>query len=366
MKKVLSFLFVVFIVSAFGGTLYYLYAKSEEPPLVYETKSPEIATIVKKTVATGSVVPRKEVEIKPNVSGILEEIAIEPGDEVKKGDLIARIRIVPDMVTLNNAQSRVNLARIRLDNARRDLKRGQGLSAEGTISESDLQQYEVEHQRSEEELESAGSNLELIKDGSSRKSGATSNTLVKATIDGMILEVPLEVGASVIESNTFNDGTTLATIADMTDMIFEGQVDESEVGKIRPGMDLLLTIGAIESQQFEASLEHIAPKGVEKEGAIQFQIRAALTLQEGTFVRANYSANADIVLGKAENVLSLNESLLLFEEGQAYVEVETAPQRYERRDVQTGLSDGIMVEITSGLAESDAVKDAASGKPMQG
>ena len=366
MKKALSFLAVLLIVSAFGGTLYYLYAKSEEPPLVYETKSPEIATIVKKTVATGSVVPRKEVEIKPNVSGILEEIVVEPGDEVKKGDLIARIRIVPDMVSLNNAESRVNLARIRLENAKKDLKRSRGLATEGTISEADLQEFEEEHERAQEELEAAVSNLELIKEGSSRKSGAASNTLVKATIDGMVLEVPLEVGASVIESNTFNDGTTIATIADMKDMIFEGQVDESEVGKIRPGMDLVLTIGAIDSQRFEASLEHIAPKGIEDEGAIQFEIRAALTLQEGTFVRANYSANADIVLGKAEDVLALNESLLQFEEGKPYVEVAVGPQSFERRQVETGLSDGIMIEITSGLAEGDAVKDPNSGKPQQG
>ena len=362
MKKVLLILFVLGLLSTFAGTFYYLYAKSEEPPVVFETTTPQTATIIQKTVATGSVVPRQEVEIKPQISGIVDKLYVEPGDAVKQGDLIAKIIVIPNMVSLNNAENRVNLARIRFEDATLDLDRNRKLVDEGTISRSEFQKVEIAHQNAREELAGAIDNLEIVRKGSTAKSEASSNTLVRATISGMVLEVPLEAGASVIEANTFNDGTTIATVADMDDMIFEGKVDESEVGKIRPGMELLLTIGAIEGATFEATLEHIAPKGVEEDGAIQFEIRAALAKRDGILIRANYSANADIVLARADDVLAVDESLLQFEDGKPYVEVATAPQTFERRDVEVGLSDGIMIEIASGLSAEDEIKNPNSGK----
>lgn len=356
MKKVIVTLFGIIVISAFAGTLYYLYSKSEEAPTVYETETPSISTIIRKTVATGSVVPRKEVEIKPQVSGIVHELYVEPGQNVRSGDLIARIRIIPDMVTLNNAENRVNMARINRENADRELTRNRRALADGAISEADFRAYELDFESAKQELRAAIDNLELIRKGSIERSGETSNTLVRATIDGMVLEVPLEEGDSVIEANTFNEGTTLATVADMDELIFEGKVDESEVGKIRPGMKLLLTIGAIEDQQFDATLEHIAPKGIEESGAIQFEIRAALELKDDVFVRANYSANADIVLDRRDEVLAISESLLQFEDDEPFVEVETADQQFERREIETGLSDGITIEVVSGLTEADRIK----------
>ncbi len=356
MKKVFSLLLIVFLLALFGGTVYFLWAKSHRPDVVYQTESPRIATIIKKAVATGSVVPRQEVEIKPRVSGIVEQIAVEEGQIVKTGDLIARIRLVPDMVSLNNARNRLARAEITMESARKDYERNQALQAGELLSQASFQQFELAYESAQAELDAARDNLDLIEKGVSRGGGSTSNTLVRSTIPGMVLEVPVEVGHSVIETNTFNAGTTIATVADMDDMIFEGRVDESEVGKLEPGMTLLLTIGAIEDRRLEATLEHIAPKGVEEEGAIQFQIRAALRQQSGVFVRANYSANADIVLDRRDDVLAINESLLQFEGDKPFVEVEVAPQQFERRDVEVGLSDGIQIEVVSGLGESDKIK----------
>ena len=316
-----------------------------------------ISTIIRKTVATGSVVPRKEVEIKPQVSGIVEKLYVEPGQIVRSGDLIARIRIIPDMVTLNNAENRVNMARLNRENADRELNRNRRALADGAISDALFRAYELDFESAKQELQSAVDNLELIRKGSIERSGETSNTLVRATIGGMVLEVPLEEGDSVIEANTFNEGTTIATVADMEQLIFEGKVDESEVGKIEPGMELLLTIGAIAEEKFHATLEHVAPKGIEADGAIQFEIRAALELKEDVLVRANYSANADIVLDRRDEVLAINESLLQFEDGKPFVEVQTSEQTFERRQIETGLSDGISIEVLSGLTEDDRIKN---------
>jgi HlyD family secretion protein len=261
------------------------------------------------------------------------------------------------MVILSEAENRVNQARLKLENARIDQERNERLLAEGVVSRSENQQVTLAWEQAREEMAASLDHLELIKKGTTQKAGAGTNTLVRATIDGTILEVPLEEGDFVIESNTFNDGTTIATVADMDELIFEGMVDESEVGKIEPGMKLSLTIGALPDRTFEAVLEHIAPKGVEENGAIQFQIRAALRLQGDALVRANYSANADIVLDRRDDVLSIDEGLLQFDDGSAFVEVETAPQVFEKRSIETGLSDGMYIEVVSGVSESDHIKN---------
>jgi len=359
MKKLLGILLALGVVGAFGYTLFYLANKAEAAPVEYLTESPSRQTIIKKAVATGSVVPRKEVAIKPQVSGIIDELYVEPGDAVKRGDLVAKIRIIPNMVTLSNAENRASQARISLEGAERERERNRRLFKEGAVSDAVAQTFEVTFANAEQELSAALENLELIQKGSTKKNGATTNTLVRATMAGMVLEVPLEEGNSVIESNTFNDGTTIATIANMDELIFKGKVDESEVGKIKAGMDLLLTIGAVEDESFAAILEHIAPKGVEENGAIQFEIRAALQLKEGVFVRANFSANADIVLDRRDDVLAINESLLQFEEDSTFVEVQTAPQVFEKRYLEVGLSDGIVIEVVSGLSEEDQIKNAS-------
>jgi HlyD family secretion protein len=361
MRKLLAGLVTIGLVAGFGWSVRYLYGKSQKPPARFETEAPFVATIVKKTVATGSVVPRQEVAIKPQVSGIIESILVEPGDAVKRGDPVARIRIIPNMLSLASAGSRVNRARLGLENARQDLERHQELARQGVVPDSTLQQYKLASETAKEELAAALDNLELIRKGTTARTREATNTIVRSTLDGTVLEVPVEPGGSVIESNTFNDGTTIATIADMTEILFKGKVDESEVGKLAPGMELELTIGAIEGKKFMAILEHIAPKGAIQEGAIQFEIRAALKLIEGTFVRANLSANADIVLARKENVLAIHESLLQFDKGTPFVEVETTPQTFEKRTIETGLSDGIAIEVVKGLGKDDKVKDASKG-----
>ena len=356
MKKILRITLITIIVGVFGATIYYLYQKSKPKPVVYETKTAFMTDIVKKTVATGSVVPRKEIEIKPQVSGIIEEIYIEPGDIVKNGDLIAKVRIIPNMINLNNAEARLDQAKIDYEDAQRVYERQKKIFDEGVIPAAEFQEYEISLNRAKSELNAAENNLQLIKEGVTKDSESSSNTLIRSTIEGMVLDVPVEQGNSVIESNTFNDGTTIAVVADMGEMIFEGKVDETEVGKIRTGMNLLLTIGAIEETQFNAYLEYISPKGIEENGAIQFEIKAAVELKEDFFVRAGYSANADIVLAKKDGVLAVEESLLVFENDSVFVEVETEPQIYEKRIIEVGLSDGINIEVLSGITEEDKIK----------
>jgi len=366
MKRIWSVLFVIFVLVLFGGTVYFLWAKSRQPETVFKTESAKVADIVKKAVATGSVVPRQEVAIKPRVSGIIDDIYVEAGQTVKAGDQIAKIRLVPDMVNLANAQSRLAKAKIAVESSQADYERNIPLQKDGTISKAAFQPFETAYRNAQAEMEAARDNLALIEKGISRSTGGTTNTLVRSTIPGTVLEVPVEIGNSVIETNTFNDGTTIASVANMDDMIFKGVVDESEVGKLKTGMVLLLTIGAVEGQPLEAVLEHIAPKGVEKDGAIQFEIRAALKPRQDVTIRANYSANADIVLDRRQQVLAVNESLLQFEDGKPFVEIETAPQKFERRDVTLGLSDGIQIEVLSGLTAEDKIKVHAAVAPTGG
>ncbi len=359
MKTFFKIFLGVVVVAIFGYTIYFLYEKSQDQPIVFETASPTTIDIIKKTTATGSVVPRKEIEIKPVVSGIIEELYVEEGDMIKKGDLIAKIRIIPNMINLNNAKSRVDVAKINLEDARRNFDRQLGLFEKGVIAKADFESYELGYKNAREELETAEETLELIKEGQLKKSGAETNTLVRSTIDGMVLAIPVEIGNQVIEANNFNAGSTIANVADMGEMVFEGNIDESEVGKISEGMPLLLTIGALEDVVFDAKLEHISPKGVEINGAVQFEIKADVKLKKNQFIRAGYSANADIVLKRVDSVLAISESLLHFEDDTTFVEVETGPQEFEKRIIETGLSDGINIEVKSGLSKEDKIKKDA-------
>jgi len=356
MKTFFKILIGLILVGIIGYTMYFLYEKSQVKPIVYETSSPFVTNIIKKTTATGSVVPRKEIEIKPVVSGIIDDLYVEEGEMVKKGDLIAKIRIIPNMINLNNAKSRIDVANINLKDAKRNYDRQLSLLEKGVIAKADFETYETAYNNAQEELETAQETLELIEEGQTKNAGGQTNTLVKSTIDGMILNMPVEVGYQVIEANNFNAGTTIATIADMSEMVFEGNIDETEVGKIKEGMPLILVIGAIEDVEFAAVLEHISPKGTEVNGAVQFEIKADVTLLNDQFIRAGYSANANIVLDKADSVLAISESLLIFENDTVYVEIETSPQVFEKRYIVTGLSDGINIEVIEGLSKDDKIK----------
>jgi HlyD family secretion protein len=358
MKSFVRILVVLIILGGFGYTLWHLYDKSQEPPVVFETDQAFRTDIIKKTVATGTIAPKKEVAIKARVSGIIEKVYVKEGEMVKSGDAIAKVKIVPDMVSLNNAKNRVQMAQLAVQDAQLNYDRQKKLVDQGVIAEAEFQPVRTQLMNVKQELLAAESNLQLIEEGALKDQGSSSNTIIRSTASGMVLEVPLKEGNSVIESNTFNEGTTIATIADMGQMIFEGKVDESEVGKIKEGMNLLITIGALEGHTFNARLDHISPKGVEENGAIQFKIKAEVQLQEGIFIRSGYSANADIVLERRDSVLAIQEALLIFGKhpDSTFVEIETAPQTFEKRTVKLGLSDGINIEVISGVDTTDHIK----------
>lgn len=355
MKKISIVIVLLLFVAAFLGTVGFLYNKSQEPPVIFETDQPFFTSIVRKTVATGSIVPRREVALKSQVPGVVEKLYFEEGDAVSLNELVAKIRLIPDMVRLNDAEAALEAARINYEDGERELRRREELIADELISEFEFNQYKLEFRRVTQQLEAAENNVELIREGSAKRSGNVSN-LVESTVEGMILDIPVKEGTFIIESNMFNEGTTIATVADMGEMVFEGRVDESEVGRIAVGMDLILSVGAIESEQFDAELEFISPKGEDDQGAVKFDIRAAITLKESSFLRAGYSATADIVLEKRDQVMAIREGNLIFEDGRTFVDLMVGEQQFERREVQTGLSDGINIEILDGLSEGDKIK----------
>lgn len=367
MKKSVTIIILVVIAVTFVGALYYLYQKNQEDPVVYKTETPTEETIVKKTVATGKIVPKEEVLIKPNISGIIDEIFIEAGDRVEEGDLIAKIRVIPNVSSLQSAKDAVATARINLDNEKKNFDRQKELYNKGVISANDFDNAEASYKRAEQNYRSAEQNYEIVRTGTTSGIGSAANTLIRSTVSGMVLDVPVKTGNQVIESNNFNDGTTLATLADVNKMIFEGKVDESEVGKIKEGLPLEITVGAIENKTFDAVLDYIAPKGVEENGAIQFEIKGSLDKADTTFIRAGLSANASIILDKAEDVLAIKEALVQFDDKtkQPYVEVMTGDQQFERKNIELGVSDGINVEVKSGVDKDDKIKVWNQLKPAQ-
>ena len=355
MKKFIWYAVLGLIAVIFIGTAVFLYNKSQEKPVTYTSDEVFKTTIVKKTVAVGKVIPRREVEIKSQVSGVVEKLYVMAGQNVNKGDIIAKITLAPNMVMLNQAESQLESAKINFENATVEFERQKKLFADKLISASEYNKFLLNYELQKEAVASAENNLLLMKSGATKKSDKVSN-MIPATVTGMILDLPFKEGAFIVETSSFGSGTTVATLADMTDMIFEGMVDESEVGKIREGMELELDVGALEGEPFTAILEYISPKGVTDQGTIKFQIRAAVKLSDKLFLRSNYSANADIVLEKKENVVAINEGNLIIEEKAQFVEIETGPQKFEKREVKTGISDGINIEILEGLKVGDKIK----------
>ncbi len=369
MKRILSYLLLALLVLIVGGAFYYLYQKSQSKPVVFETELPEVADIIKKTVATGSIVPRREVEVKPKVTGVLTELYVEPGKIVKEGDALGKISIIPDAMQTNQAESGVRTAQIAYDNAKRELERNEKLFKQGVVADAELQKYRTEFALRKQELSTAGSSLQLVKEGATRGQGKSSTLIVSATSSGMVIDVPVKVGFSVIQANNFNPGTTVAVIADMEDMIFEGRVDEAEVAKIKEGMKLSIKVGAIEKEMLDGSLEYISPKGKTIDGAIQFEIKAKVVRKPNMQIRANYSANADIVLDEKKQVLAIREALVQYKDEKPFVEVETSPQTFVKKDVTLGLSDGIKVEVLGGVAKGEKIKipeNAGPPGPMGG
>lgn len=355
-RLIFLLVFVVAVIAAAAYTLQFLYAKEQAPQATYPLESPMMGDVVKKTVSSGSVGPRKEILIKPQISGIVSSVLVEAGDTVEKGDLLLVVRVVPDMGQLSSAQSRLERARINQEDAQRVFKRQSALKEKGVISAQDYEQAETQLAQAKEEYSAADDNLQIVRDGVAARSGEASNTEVRSTVAGMVLDVPVEVGNTVVQANTFNDGTTVAAVANMQDLIFKGNIDESEVETLHEGILLILTLGAMPGRKFNAALEFISPKGVQDNGAIQFEIRAAIKLDSSDFIRAGFSANADVVLEERRDVLTLGESLVQYDGQTPYVEIQTKGQQFERRDVTLGLSDGLTVEVLSGLALTDSIK----------
>jgi HlyD family secretion protein len=355
MKKIFKWVLLGLIAVLFVGTLVFLYRKSQAAPVTFQVEAPAKMTIVKKTVATGKVIPRREIEVKSQVSGVVDKLYVTAGQTVKKGAVIARISLRPNMLNVNQAEAQLLSARTSLQKQAADLERYKKLREQRLISDLDFNQYSTDYKLQQEAVQAAEDTLLLLRTGQTRNASNVSN-MIPATMDGTVLDVPYKEGAFILETSTFQAGTTIATLADMNDMIFEGLVDESEVGKLRSGMELVLNIGALEGKPFKATLEYISPKGVTDQGAIKFTIRAAVTLDKELFLRSNYSANADIVLDKREDVLGINEKNLIIEDKKTFVEVETAPQTFEKREIQTGLSDGINIEVVSGLTAEEKIK----------
>lgn len=372
MKRTKTVILLVVIVACFATALIYLWQKNQEDPITYDTESPSEQTIVVKTMATGNIVPKEEVLIKPNVSGVIENIYIEAGQYINSGDLIAQIRVIPNVSSLTSAKNNIASSKTALETAKINFKteesnynRQKALFDKGIISENEFEGIKNTYLQAKQSVEqaqinltSAAQNYDIIKTGTTSGLGKIAQTQVRATISGMVLDVPVKEGNQVIEANNFNDGTSIASLADVKKMIFEGKVDESEVGKIKEGLPLEITVGAIENQKFDAILDYIAPKGEAENGAIQFEIKGSIKSIDSTFIRAGLSANASIILDKAENVMAIREALVQYdrETKQPFVEVEVGDQKFERRDLKLGISDGIFVEVKGGISKSDKIK----------
>jgi len=360
MKKVFKIVMLVVLAGAVVWTFWFLWQKSRPVIKKYEVEIVKIGDIEKRTVATGKVEPRNEVLIKPQMSGIIAEVYKEAGDKVNAGDVIAKIKVIPDMMSLNSAESRVTMAQIAFDQTKKNYERDAKLYSNKVISREEFEKTDLQYNNGKEELKSAKDNLSLTRDGITSNTKAISNTLVRSTVTGTILDVPVKVGNSVIQSNNFNDGTTIATVANMSDMLFVGKLDETEVGKIIVGMPMSITIGALQDQKLTATLEYVSPKGKEENGAIMFEMKAAVKVPSNVFVRAGYSANAEIVLTKQDRVITIPESCIEFGGDTAFVYVMTKkdPQTFVKKQVKIGLSDGIKIEVKSGLKAKDSIRGA--------
>lgn len=356
MKKYGKVIMVAIFAIVLAGIFVFLYLKSRPEEIRYEKVRPEIRTIEKTAVVTGKIVPRDEINIKPQISGIITELFKEAGETVRAGEVIAKVKVIPEMSSLSAAQSRVRLAEINLKQAETDMEREQALYDRQLVSREEYDKVKQTRDQAREEYNAAVDALEVVRDGVSKSNASSSSTLIRSTISGLVLDVPVKVGNSVIQSNTFNDGTTIAVVADMNDLIFDGKIDETEVGRIEEGMGMEITVGALQDLTFDAVLEYIAPKATENNGTNEFQIKAAVKVPSGTRMRSGYSANARIVLQHSDSVLTVPENTLEFSGDSVFVYVAGSDSTYMRRPVVTGLSDGISIEIREGVSASDVLR----------
>ena len=359
MKRYSKLIIAAIIALIFIGTFVFLWQKSQPKEIVYNEFTPKKEDIQKTTIITGKIEPRNEVNIKPQISGIITELYKEAGDYVNAGDVIAKVKVVPEMGQLSSAEMRVRLAEINLKQAQTDFQREENLFNQKLVSADEFDKIKVALDQAKHEKLAADDALQVVRDGFSKSNAKASSTLIRSTISGVILDIPVKVGYSVIQVNTMNEGTTIATVANMNNLIFRGNIDETEVGQLVNGMNMKITIGALQDLKFDAALEYVSPKAVESNGANQFEIKAAVKLTEGGKIRSGYSANAEIVLAKADKVLSIPESAIEFSGDSTFVYVvkgDGKSKTYERKQVETGLSDGVNIEIKKGITAKDKVR----------
>ena len=356
MKKFSKYIITALIALFVIGTFVFLYRQSRPKEVHYQELEATVMDIQRTTVVTGKIIPRNEVNVKPQINGIIAEIYKKAGEQVQENEVIAKLKVIPDMNSLSSAQSRVRLSEINLKQAQTNYDREKALYDKQLVSADEFEKVLQALNQAKEERSAAQDALEVIRDGVSRSNATSSSTLVRSTITGLILDVPVKVGNSVIQANTMNDGTTVATVANMNDLIFDGNVDETEVGSLYEGLPVVITIGALQNYSFDATLEYISPKAVESNGANQFEIKAAVTVSSDQMIRSGYSANAEFVLEEAKGVLSLPESALEFDGDDTYVQVLNADGSTTRTKVETGLSDGVNIEIKSGVTEGTKVR----------
>lgn len=356
MKKIIRYIVIAVIAVLFIGTFVFLYRKSKPEEVRYQELTATVQDIDKTTVITGKITPRNEVNVKPQINGIIAELLKEAGQQVQKDEVIAKLKVIPDMNSLSSAQSRVRLSEINLQQAQVNYDREKALFDRNMVSAEEMDKVSQALAQAKEERAGAQDALEVIRDGVSSSNATSSSTLVRSTITGLILDVPVKVGNSVIQANTMNDGTTVATVADMTDLIFDGNIDETEVGMLFEGMPMKITIGALRDYTLDATLEYVAPKAVENNGANQFEVKAAVNVQSDKMIRSGYSANAEIVLETVKNVLTVPESALEFIGEDTYVMLKGEDGKYRKQKIETGLSDGVNIEVKSGIKEGDTVR----------
>ena len=365
MKILKYFAIGILVLGAIFATLYFV--KTNSKTLIeYDVQVASIQNIEKKTVVTGKVIPEDEVEIKPQISGIIEELYVEEGDLVSSGDLLSKVKVVPNEQALNSAKGRLSNTLILLKNAEVEFIRNETLFKKEIISQREYDNAKLNYDQAQQNVENARTDLQIIKLGSAGGS-SIANTNIRATVPGTVLEIPIKEGDQVIESNTFNAGTTIATVADLNKMIFEGKVDEAEVAKLIIGMPLKVTLGAIEDESFDAQLKFIAPKGNEEDGTVQFKIEGDIYLNDSVFIRAGYSANASLVLEKKDSIMAISEALLQFDKvtNDPYVEIKNDAGEFERKDIEVGISDGINVEVISGIEMEDEIKVWNKTEPIK-
>ena len=347
---------IVLVAAVFIGTFVYLFQRSRPKEIQYEELAPEMGTISKSTVVTGKIQPRDEVNVKAQISGIVAELYKQAGDQVKENEVIAKLKVIPEMSQLSSAQSRVRLSEVNLKQAQTNYDREKKLFDQQLVSAESFEQVAQALKQAQEEYAASQEALEIVRDGVSSSNKSGSSTLVRSSVSGLILDIPVKVGNTVINSNTFNDGTTIATVADMDDLIFDGNIDETEVGRLHLGLPVIITVGALQDLHFDAALEYIAPKATESGGTNLFEIKATVKVPSDVTIRSGYSANAEIELQRVENVLTIPESAIQFEDEKTFVYVLKEDGTYENRPVETGLSDGVNIEIKSGLSLGEKVR----------